>query len=90
MHSNHPNNKELFHLRMLLLHVRGAQSFDDLKTVYDQRYDSFTAAALALNIITSDDYLEQTIRELIKIEVAHHLRYLFVGLIKIKSLSLIG
>lgn len=77
MHSIHPNNKELFHLRMLLLHVRGAQSFDDLKTVYGQRYDSFTAAALALNIITSNDYLEQTIRELINIEVSHHLRYLF-------------
>ncbi len=50
---------------MLIFHVRGAQSFNDRKTVFGQRNDSFNAAALALNIITSNDYLEQTIRELL-------------------------
>ena len=41
---------ELFHLRLLLLHVKGATNFDSLKTVNGHRLPSFSAACLALGL----------------------------------------
>ena len=48
MYSVSPTTLELFHLRLLLLHVRGATSFESLKTVNGILQPSFTAACLAL------------------------------------------
>jgi len=46
---------ELFHLRLLLLSVKGATSFNDLKIVNGEIYQSFSAACLALGLIEDDD-----------------------------------
>jgi len=46
---------ELFHLRLLLLIIKGTISFDDLKIVNGEVYQSFLAACLALSLIEDDD-----------------------------------
>ena len=50
-----PTQSELFHLRLLLLHVKGGTSYEDLRTVNGVLYDSFAAACLALGLIEDDD-----------------------------------
>ena len=55
IHSVSPTEFELFHLRLLLLHVKGATSFDYLKTVNGHLLPSFSAACLALGLIEDDE-----------------------------------
>ncbi|XP_043463735.1 uncharacterized protein LOC122499439 [Leptopilina heterotoma] len=45
---------ELFHLRLLLISVKSATSFEDLLTVNGIRHDSFQNACLALGLIEDD------------------------------------
>lgn len=54
MYSVSPRDVERFHLRLLLLHVRGATSFNDLKTVNGNVETSFKSAAMKLNLIADD------------------------------------
>jgi ATP-dependent DNA helicase PIF1 len=42
-----PNEGERYYLRLLLLHVKGACSYEDIKTVNDKIYSSFKEAAIA-------------------------------------------
>ncbi|XP_074346691.1 uncharacterized protein LOC141685496 [Apium graveolens] len=44
----HSSSGELLYLRMLLLRIKGAVCFDDLKTVNDHVYNSFHEACVAL------------------------------------------
>jgi len=45
---------ELFHLRIFLLHVKGATSFKELRTVNNEIYQTFTAAC-SLGLIEDDE-----------------------------------
>ncbi|XP_058791046.1 uncharacterized protein LOC131664174 [Phymastichus coffea] len=78
MFSISPTQLELFHLRLLLLHVKGAISFGDLKTVNNVLYPSFTAACLALGIIEDDDEWSKAMREAVSWMMPKRLRHLFV------------
>lgn len=49
-----PSSGEQFYLRMLLHHVRGAQSFADLKTIAGIVEPTFKAAARRLNLLEDD------------------------------------
>jgi len=55
MYSISPTQTELFYLRLLLLTVKGATSFDDLRIVNGEICQSFSAACLALGLIEDDD-----------------------------------
>jgi len=50
-----PSQIELFHLRILFLHVRGATSFQELRTVNNKVHQTFTATCLALRLIEDDE-----------------------------------
>lgn len=55
MHSVHPGDRNRFYLRLLLNHVRGATSFEDIRTITrddGQKIicDTFRDAALALGL----------------------------------------
>jgi hypothetical protein len=52
----HANDTERFALRVLLHHVRGANSFNDLKIVDGAQYPSFHSAAVARGLLA--DHLE--------------------------------
>ncbi|XP_058796151.1 uncharacterized protein LOC131667014 [Phymastichus coffea] len=78
MYSISPTQIELFHLRLLLLHVKGATSYDDLKRIDNVLHHSFTAACLALGIIEDDDEWNKAMREASLWMMPRRLRHLFV------------
>ena len=54
----HPNEHERYFLRILLLHVCGAKSFEDLRTIDGITYNSFKDAFNALGLLSDDtEYL---------------------------------
>jgi hypothetical protein len=81
MYSAHPKQGELFYLRMLLLHVKGAESWKDLLTVDGVEYDNFKEAAKALGLFETDDEIKKYFEEAIDFASAKQLRELFVSLI---------
>ena len=48
-------DEERFYMRILLLHVRGAVSFQSLRTVNDVVYETFKAAASTRGLLESDE-----------------------------------
>ena len=63
MYSISPTQIKLFHLRLLLLHVKGATSFKSLRTVNGILEPSFTAACLALGLIEDDEEWAKAMEE---------------------------
>ena len=54
MYSVNPADPEKFHLRLLLLHVPGATSYDDLKTVSGEVCLTFRDACIRRHLLTDD------------------------------------
>eukprot|EP00984_Skeletonema_dohrnii_P018289 scaffold8514_cov74-Skeletonema_dohrnii-CCMP3373.AAC.1 len=50
----HPTEIERYSLRLLLNHVKGKESFEDLRTVDNKICPTFHAAAIALNLVKND------------------------------------
>lgn len=74
LHFIHPRNIELYHLKLLLLHVRGATSFIHLRTVNGVVYPTFSAAAIALNLVNNNNHWYECIEEIIRTELPHRIR----------------
>lgn len=55
MYTVSPKDEERFYLRMLLLHVRGVKSFEDLRTFEGEIYATFKLAAAARGLLDSDE-----------------------------------
>jgi len=55
MYSINPTQVELFHLPLLLLTIRRATSFENLKIVNGEYHQTFSAAYLALGLIEDDN-----------------------------------
>jgi len=85
MYSVSPAQTDLFHLRLLLFlllfTVKGATSFNDLKTVNGEFYQSFSAACLALGLIEDDDKWKQAMNETVRWMMSRQLRRLFVRIL---------
>ena len=75
-----PKNGVLFHIRMLLLHVKGAKSFEELKTVEGKICSSFKEACVKLHLLSDDAELEKSLKEAVEYQMPHALRQLFVTL----------
>ena len=58
-----PRQRERIYLRLLLLHVSGATSFEDLKTVENVTYSTFLEAALARNLNATDEEWDSCLQE---------------------------
>lgn len=63
LYNINPSQKELFHLRLLLLRVKGATSFKDLRTVNGRTYDSYVETCIALHLIETDDEWDKALEE---------------------------
>lgn len=50
-----PKNIELFHMRILLLHVKGPKSFEDLRTYNNVVYNTYVEACHARGIASNDN-----------------------------------
>ncbi|XP_074378692.1 uncharacterized protein LOC141720243 [Apium graveolens] len=59
----HSSSGELLYLRMLLLRIKGAVCFDDLKTVNGHVYNSFHEACAALGILQNDQQWHEAIEK---------------------------
>ena len=63
MYSISPTQTELFHLRLLLLTVKGAKSFDSLRNVNGEIHDTFIATCVALGLIDDNDERQRAMNE---------------------------
>ena len=58
-----PCQGECFYLRLLLHHIRGPQSFAELKTVEGDFYNSFREACFRLGLLEDDNRCHLAIQE---------------------------
>ena len=77
---------ELFHLRILLLHVKGAKSYEDLRTVNGVIYPNYTETCSSLRLIENDNEWK-TISEAKNWMMPKSLRNLFVRILMHCQLS---
>nr|CAD2193082.1 unnamed protein product [Meloidogyne enterolobii] len=80
-----PAETERYHLRLLLLNVKGATSYEDLRTVKRldnlilniRKYATFAEACLARGLIRDDDEWKKALEEANNFEMPWKLRELF-------------
>lgn len=77
IYSVFPSDPERWYLRLLLNHVCGATSFEDMRTFQGTIYGSFRSAALARGLLENDHYLEETMAEADSSMSPSYLRRLF-------------
>jgi ATP-dependent DNA helicase PIF1 len=70
--------EERHSLRLLLLEVNGATSFDYLRTVDNILYSTFKEAAMTRNLLADDSVCEKFMGEAAAFEMQLQLRQLFV------------
>lgn len=58
-----PKEQERYFLRLLLLHVRGAKSFEDMRSFEGITYNSYLDAAKARNLVSNDTEWENCLTE---------------------------
>ena len=63
MYFINPDQIELYSMRLLLLHKKGATSFEDLRTHDSIYYDSFQACAIANGLLSDDKSWNDTLHE---------------------------
>ena len=63
MYSISPKQVEKFHLRLLLLHVPGATSFEHLRTVDGTELQTFKEACIRMRLLDDDTEIRNTLRE---------------------------
>lgn len=73
-----PKDRVLYMLRLLLLTVKGAISFENLRTVNGILCDNFEEAAAKLNLIGDDKEHEKALKEASDQHTAFQTRLLFV------------
>ena len=76
-----PREVEKFHLRLLLYHVPGAQSFEDLRTVGGVLLPTFQAAARRLGLLADDEEWDACLTEAATYQMLAALRRLFATLL---------
>jgi hypothetical protein len=79
--SAHPVEGERYYLRVLLNHVTGATSYDDLKTVNGELLPSFRDAAERRGLIEGDNTLDDSLTESTLYEMPSSLRRLFATIL---------
>ena len=77
MYNVRPNAGERFFLRLLLLHVKGATSFEYLRTVNGVVFDTFREACSALGILADDNEWDRTLSGAEAYQMPRQLRRLF-------------
>ncbi len=55
MYYAHPTSGEHYYLQMLLNFVKGATSYDHLRTVDGTEHDTFKDACIAMGLLTNDN-----------------------------------
>ncbi|XP_058742334.1 uncharacterized protein LOC131614800 [Vicia villosa] len=82
-----PSSGELYYLRMMLTHVKGPHSYEDIKIVNNKRCNSFRDACFAMGFIGDDREYIAAIEEASHWGSGHYLRLLFVHMLLSSSLN---
>ncbi|XP_074352538.1 uncharacterized protein LOC141691674 [Apium graveolens] len=83
----HSSSGEQLYLRMLLLRIKGAVCFDDLKTVNGHVYNSFHKACATLGILQNDQQWHKAICENAHTSMPPQLRAMFVNILVYSPVS---
>lgn len=81
MYPVNPSETELFHLRLLLLTIKGSTSFEYLRTVNGQVYSSFTETCIVRGLVADDQEWKRAMNEAEVWMMPLHLRRLFVRIL---------
>ncbi|XP_044005498.1 uncharacterized protein LOC122850412 [Aphidius gifuensis] len=81
MYSISPSQVELFYLRLLLLTVKGATSFENIRVIDCVTHDSYHSACLALGLIEDDEEWDRAMTEGGVWMMPHQVRNLFVRIL---------
>lgn len=73
-------DRERFHLKLLLRHVKGSLSYKHLRTVNGVQYETFHEAAQALGICKSDNYMREILDEAVSTMMPDQFRKFFIYL----------
>ena len=82
-----PESGEIFYLRILLNHLKGSTSFDEIKTIDGVKKDSFKEACFSLGLLEDDKKFIDRIIEASHWGTGTFLRYLFVALLVAKQIT---
>ena len=82
MYYAHPSAGEHFYLRLLLTVVKGAISYEDLRTFQGVLYPTFREACIAHGITEDDNEWRQCLEEAKHMAVGRQMRHLFVTILK--------
>lgn len=77
MYSVSPRDSERFFLRLLLLHIPGATSFEQLRTVDGVELPTFKEAAIERRLVESDDEWEKCLDEAALFQMPKQMRETF-------------
>lgn len=77
MYAVAPNDPERYFIRLLLLHVKGATSFESLRTVNNSIYSTFREAAIALGLVNDDREWHNCLTEMVSFQMPKQLRHVF-------------
>eukprot|EP00794_Sanderia_malayensis_P021395 gene21395-biopygen17171 len=76
-----PSDAERFALRLILLHRKGATSFEDIRTVDGVTHDTLKNAARAMSLLEDDAEHRRCLQDAAIINMPAHMRQLFATLI---------
>lgn len=76
-----PRDGERFYIRLLLSHVKGSTSWEDLRTVSGKLYQTYREAADALGLLESDEHFDKCLAEAALWMTGSALRELFAMII---------
>src|SRR5277367_5584026 len=82
MYYAHPSSGERFYLRTLLCAVKGAISFEDLRSLNGVVHPTFHAACLTRGLLEDDNEWRQCLQEAAYMASGHQLRNLFVTILR--------
>ena len=81
IYSVNPRDGERYYLRCLLNHVRGAKSFEDIRTVDNIVYCTFREAAIAKGLLENDEEWSACLTEASLIGSPHNIRAIFATIL---------
>ncbi|KAH7665557.1 DNA helicase protein [Dioscorea alata] len=77
----HPSARELYYLRLLLNEIKGARSYEDLRTINNVVYTTYREACFALGILGDDSEWSNALIQAAHWATGTQLRQLFVTII---------
>ena len=77
-----PVQGERFYLRLLLSHVKGARSFEDMKVFQDEEYSTYKETCLAMGLLEDDDEWKFSLEEVSISGSAKQLRSTFAVILQ--------